>query len=158
MTTTWTNPVTKNFPLQSILDLSQMRLDEATRRLGELIADQEKAAGRMDLLVQYREEYYGRFMAAAQDGLSPEQWRNYQTFLAKLDQAIGQAEQMMSQSKQMTAAGQQDWLSKRGKVKAFDTLAARHQARADHDALRREQKSLDEHSTRVHLARFKEEE
>ena len=125
MTTTWTNPVTKNFPLQSILDLSQMRLDEATRRLGELIADQEKAAGRMDLLVQYREEYYGRFMAAARDGLSPEQWRNYQTFLTKLDQAIGQAEQMMSQSKQMTAAGQQDWLSKRGKVKAFDTLAAR---------------------------------
>ena len=35
MTRIWTKPVTKNFPLQSILDLSQMRLDEATRRLGE---------------------------------------------------------------------------------------------------------------------------
>ena len=150
--------MTKNFPLQSILDLSQMRLDEATRRLGELIADQEKASGRMELLVQYREEYYGRFMTAAREGLSPEQWRNYQTFLDRLDQAIGQAEQMMAQSKQMTAAGQQDWLSKRGKVKAFDTLAQRHQARTDHEASRREQKNLDEHSTRVHLAKFKEDD
>ena len=156
--TTRTNPVTKNFPLQSILDLSQMRLDEATRRLGELIADQEKASGRMDLLVRYREEYHDRFMAAAREGLSPEQWRNYQTFLDRLDSAIGQAEQMMAQSKQMTAAGQQDWLSKRGKVKAFDTLAQRHQARTDQDASRREQKNLDEHSTRVHLAKFKEDD
>ncbi len=154
----WTKPVTKNFPLQSILDLSQMRLDEATRRLGELLADQEKASGQMALLVQYREEYYGRFMAAAREGLSPEQWRNYQTFLDRLDSAIGQAEQMMAQSKQMTAAGQQDWLSKRGKVKAFDTLAQRHQARTDQDASRQEQKSLDEHSTRVHLAKFKEDD
>ena len=150
--------MTKNFPLQSILDLSQMRLDEATRRLGELLADQEKAAGQMALLVHYREEYYGRFMAAAREGLSPEQWRNYQTFLDRLDSAIGQAEQMMAQSKQMTAAGQQDWLSKRGKVKAFDTLAQRHQARTDQDASRQEQKSLDEHSTRVHLAKFKEDD
>jgi flagellar FliJ protein len=150
--------VTKNFPLQSILDLSQMRLDEATRRLGELLADQEKASGQMALLVQYREEYYGRFMAAAREGLSPEQWRNYQTFLDRLDSAIGQAEQMMAQSKQMTAAGQQDWLSKRGKFKAFDTLAQRHQARTDQDASRQEQKSLDEHSTRVHLAKFKEDD
>lgn len=158
MTRIWTKPVTKNFPLQSILDLSQMRLDEATRRLGELIANQEKASGRMELLVQYREEYYGRFMAAAREGLSPEQWRNYQNFLDRLDQAIGQAEQTIVQSKEMTAAGQQDWLSKRGKVKAFDTLAQRHQARTDHDELRREQKSLDEHSTRVHLAKFKEDD
>ena len=150
--------MTKNFPLQSILDLSQMRLDEATRRLGELLADQEKASGQMALLVQYREEYYGRFMAAAREGLSPEQWRNYQTFLDRLDSALGQAEQMMAQSKQMTAAGQQDWLSKRGKVKAFDTLAQRHQARTDQDASRQEQKSLDEHSTRVHLAKFKEDD
>lgn len=150
--------MTKNFPLQSILDLSQMRLDEATRRLGELIANQEQASGRMELLVQYREEYYGRFMAAASQGLSPEQWRNYRTFLDRLDQAIGQAEQMMTQSKQMTAAGQQDWLSKRGKVKAFDTLAQRHQARRNHDASRQEQKSLDEHSTRVHLAKFKDDD
>ena len=97
-------------------------------------------------------------MAAAREGLSPEQWRNYQTFLDRLDSAIGQAEQMMAQSKQMTAAGQQDWLSKRGKVKAFDTLAQRHQARTDQDASRQEQKSLDEHSTRVHLAKFKEDD
>ena len=28
----------KHFPLQTLLDLSQMRMDEAARRLGELLA------------------------------------------------------------------------------------------------------------------------
>ena len=67
----------QDFPLQSILDLSQMQGWTKNRRLGELLANQgESRPDEWALLVQYREEYYGRFMAAAREGLSPEQWRN----------------------------------------------------------------------------------
>jgi flagellar FliJ protein len=143
----------KNFPLQSILDLSQMRLDEATRRLGALIADQEQAAQRVDLLVQYRSEYHARFLDAAQSGLSPDQWRNYRSFLDRLDSAIDQASDMASRTQQRTADGQRDWLDKRGRVKAFDTLAQRHQAREHYAEARLEQKNLDEHSSGRHAAK-----
>jgi flagellar FliJ protein len=150
--------VTKNFPLQSILDLSQMKLEEATRHLGELISGQEQATQRMELLVQYREEYYARFLEAAREGLSREQWRNYQVFLERLDDAIAQAKQMMSQSQQMTAAGQQEWLHKRGRVQAFDTLAQRHQSRLNYAESRQEQKNLDEHASRIHHEKTNGEE
>lgn len=139
----------KQFPLQSILDLSQMKLEEATRRLGELIAGEQQATERMALLVQYRDEYHSRFLAAARDGLNRDQWRNYQSFLQRLDEAIGQARDMVSRSQQLTEAGQQDWLDKRGRVKAFDTLAHRHQVRENHAELRQEQKNLDEHAARL---------
>jgi flagellar biosynthesis chaperone FliJ len=63
--------MTRAFPLQSLLDLSQLRLDEAGRKLGELIAGELEASQRHGLLVQYREEYQTRFLAAARGGSVP---------------------------------------------------------------------------------------
>lgn len=136
------------FPLQSLLDLSQLRLDEATRRLGELISGEQEASQRLELLTQYRAEYQERFVTAAQSGLSPKEWQNYRNFLQKLDDAVTQAGVMASQSKQRTAAGQQEWLTKRGKLKAFDTLSQRHQSRLDLAENRQQQKAADEHTAR----------
>lgn len=150
--------MTKAFPLKSILDLSQMKLEEATRRLGELISGEQQAAQRLELLAQYRDEYHARFLTAARDGLSRDQWRNYQSFLDKLDTAIAQAREIVAQSHQLTAAGQQDWVAKRGRVKAFDTLAQRHQARIDYAENRQEQKALDEHSSRKHALNAKDDQ
>jgi flagellar FliJ protein len=150
--------VTKAFPLQSILDLSQMKLEEATRRLGELISGEQQASQRLELLAQYRDEYHARFLIAARDGLSRDQWRNYQSFLDKLDAAISQAREIVAQSHQLTAAGQQEWLAKRGRVKAFDTLAQRHQTKVAHAETRQEQKALDEHSSRKYATNAKDDE
>lgn len=138
--------MSQRFPLQSLLDLSQMRLDEATRRLGELISGEQQASQRLELLMQYRAEYQDRFVTAAQIGLSPKEWQNFRSFLQKLDDAVNQANLMASQSKQRTAAGQKEWVNKRGKLKAFDTLSQRHQSRLDYAENRQEQKAADEHT------------
>lgn len=140
----------KKFPLQSILDLSQLHLDEATRRLGELISGEQQAAERLDLLIQYRDEYHARMLDTAKAGIDRNQWRNYQYFLERLDTAIGQARELVAQSQQRTAAGRQEWIAKHGRVKAFDTLAQRHQAKQNHAEQRNEQKAQDEHSARRH--------
>lgn len=138
----------KPFHLQPLLDLSNLRLDEASRQLGKLIAGELEASQRLELLTQYRDEYQSRFIAAAGQGLGPDAWRNYQHFLGRLDQAIDQAQTMVTASKQRTVAGQQNWLDKRGKVKAFGTLAQRHQLRVAYAEARIEQKQSDEHTAR----------
>jgi flagellar FliJ protein len=143
------------FPLQSLLDLSQLRLDEATRKLGELITGEQEASRRHGLLLQYRDEYQARFVAAAKDGLSPGQWQNYSSFLARLDDAINQAASAMTHSKQRTAAGQQEWVSKRGRVKAFDTLSNRHHSRVNYLDQRLEQKVSDDIGARSHEEKSK---
>lgn len=144
------------FPLQSLLDLSQLRLDEAGRKLGELIAGEQEASRRHDLLVQYREEYRTRFVSAAQEGLRPGQWQNYTRFITRLDEAINQASSAMNHTKQMTVAGQVEWISKRGRVKAFDTLSDRHQSRVAYQDQRQEQKVSDEHGARRHAEKEKD--
>lgn len=136
------------FPLQTLHDLSQLRLDDATRRLGELIASEGEAKKRRDLLVEYRLEYQARFVSASQSGLGPRELHNYRSFLSKLDDAVDQAERQVAQSQARTAHGQKEWLNKRGDVKAYDTLSERHRQREQHGELRREQRQADEFAAR----------
>jgi flagellar FliJ protein len=140
------------FPLQTLLDLSNLRMDESAKKLGQLIAGERAAGERLELLSNYRDEYNNRFLAAAKNGLRPEEWQNYRSFLDRLDEAITQSKEMLQLSQRQTKVGQDDWLNKRGKVKAFDTLAQRHEQRQQYGEMKAEQKLSDEHAARRYLA------
>lgn len=138
----------KPFPLQTLLELSQLRMDDAARQLGKLLAGEQKAGERLILLQQYRAEYHERFVVALREGIGREAWSNFQAFLDRLDDAIAQAQAMVVQSKQQTAAGQREWVDKRGRVQAFDTLSQRHRDRELTAENRQEQKAQDERAAR----------
>lgn len=136
------------FPLQPLLELSNLRLDAAARELGALIAGEQEASTRLNQLVQYREEYLARFLAAAKNGISRGEWTNYSNFLARIDDAIIPAALSVAHTQQKTLAGQQNWMGKHGRVRAFDTLADRHHSDVVAQEQRAEQKSSDEHGAR----------
>lgn len=138
----------KAFPLQSLLDLSQARMDDAARRLGQLLASEQEVEKTLTLLIRYRDEYEGRFREAASTGLSRDEWRNYQTFLGRLDEAIDHQLKLVDASRQRRAAGQQEWLDKRNRVKAFDTLSQRHKAKEERVEAKSEQRTQDEHAAK----------
>jgi flagellar FliJ protein len=124
-------------------------MEDAARRLGELLAGEKEAGARLTVLQQYRAEYHQRFVAAAQNGIDRTTWNNYRSFLDRLDEAISQAIVMVDQSRQLTVAGQREWVDKRGRVKAFDTLSQRHQNNEQRVENRQEQKLQDEHAART---------
>ncbi|MEW5889830.1 MAG: flagellar export protein FliJ [Pseudomonadota bacterium] len=138
----------KPFPLQSLLDLSLERMDEAARRLGQLLASEQEVEKTLEMLLQYREEYRKRFREAAQHGMGRDQWSNYRSFLGRLDEAVEQQRQRLAQSRQQTAAGQQAWLDQRTRVKAFDILSQRHKAIEARAEGRAEQRAQDEHAAK----------
>lgn len=136
------------FPLQPLLDLSQLRLDQAARELGDLIAGEHQASTRLALLVKYRDEYHTRFLDASARGIGLSEWSNYTRFLGRIDDAIVIATASATQTQQRTLAGQEDWMGKHGRVRAFTTLADRHQARAAGEEQRAAQKTSDEFGMR----------
>lgn len=138
----------KPFALQTVLELMQRRADEATLQLARLIASEQDAATKLKLLADYREEYAQRFQTAAQNGLTPQQWRNFQDFLGRLDDAIAQQQQAVAQSKRNTAAGQAAWQSQQVRLKAIDTLSVRHERSETIRIGRQEQKQVDEFAAR----------
>ena len=140
--------MTKPFSLQTVLELMQVRADDATQRLARLIATERDAKSKLEMLQQYRDEYAARFGQAAQNGLTQGEWRNYQEFLNRLDEAIDSQRKTVSLQMRHTADGQTHWQQQRRKLKAFDTLSDRHFASENGLELKREQKTQDEFAAR----------
>ena len=140
--------MTKPFSLQTVLELMQVRADNATQRLAQLIATERDARNKLEMLKQYRGEYTARFQKAAQNGLAQREWHNYQEFLNRLDEAIDAQLQSVALQEQNTATGQTLWKQQRTKLKAFDTLSERHYASENELELKREQKTQDEFAAR----------
>lgn len=136
------------FPLQPLLDLANNRMDEAARKLGELIASERAVEEKLTLLEDYRKEYQARFVEAAHNGIGPDAWRNYSAFLLKLDDAISVQQKVVADSRRRVEQGQQAWVDQRNKVKAFDTLSQRHQSQQARNEARQEQKLTDEHAAK----------
>lgn len=140
--------MTKPFSLQPLLELMQTRADEKTRQLGQLIAAEQNAKSRLQLLEQYREEYAQKMREAIAQGLTPVALRNYQDFIARIDEAIGQQQQAVVRSQQNTAAGQAAWREQNKRLKAIDTLSQRHDTRERYRENRQDQKLMDEFTSR----------
>ncbi|MCL2523662.1 MAG: flagellar export protein FliJ [Betaproteobacteria bacterium] len=146
------------FSLQPLLELMQTRADEATRRLGELIAAEQNQRSRLQMLEQYREEYAQRLRETVANGVTRQILRNHQDFLGRIDEAIGQQRIVVDNSERNTRAGQEHWQEQNTRLKAIDTLSQRHDARERYREGRQEQKLLDEFSTRKYSAGKTEEE
>lgn len=140
--------MTKPFTLQPLLELMQNRADEATKELGKRIAAEQDTKAKLDMLVQYRDEYAERFRQASSQGLSPAGWRNFQDFIGRIDEAIAHQRVVVLTSEQHTADGQAQWLAHHHKLKAIDTLAQRHLSAEMQREQRQDQKQQDEFSAR----------
>jgi len=137
-----------NFSLQPLLELMQNRTDEATRHLGKLISAEQNARSRLEMLEQYRAEYADKLRDAIAQGLTRQVLANYQDFLGRIDEAIGQQREMLSQSEAGTRRGQEHWKQQNTRLKAIGTLATRHETRERQRENKQEQKLLDEFSAR----------
>jgi flagellar FliJ protein len=136
------------FSLQTIHELMRTRADEATQALARLLASERSAKDKLAMLQQYRDEYATRFREASQNGLTQGEWRNFQAFLDRIDEALSAQNQAVDVQVQRTASGQTLWQQQRMKLKAFDTLCARHEASENARENKRDQKAQDEFAAR----------
>ena len=140
--------MTQPFTLQPLLEIMQDRTDEATRRLGQLIAAEQNAKSRLLMLEQYRDEYIQKLRDAIAQGVTQLVLRNYQDFLGRIDEAIMQQGLAVKNSEHQTASGQEHWKAQNKRLKAIDTLSQRHDNRERLKENKHEQKLLDEFTTR----------
>jgi len=136
--------MSRRFPLQSLRDLAQTHLDDAAKILHSLKVRWQEAEGKLQELISYREDYRLRLLHATKQGLSATLWRDFQSFLDKLDVAIRQQREEVGRCERRWEVGQREWLARRHKLKAYDTLAERHMQKEDQRIARLEQRDMDE--------------
>jgi flagellar FliJ protein len=141
------------FRLKVVQDLAQKHSDTAATRLGMLNAEVAKAEQKLNLLLEYREEYRERFRSTMQRDVDHAGFRNFHQFLEKLDEAIDQQRAAIVVSRDNVAKGQREWQSRQIEVKAYDTLEQRHQSAVAERLKKIDQGVTDEFAARAHHQR-----
>ncbi len=134
--------------MQPAVRVAQEREQAAARRFGEAQRILQENERRLAELFTYREEY--RAMAAGPEGgtVSVFQFQQTRRFLDSLDHAIAQQERAIGGLREQSEQQRRAWLTARGKVKALENVVARCLAEEENEALRREQKEIDEWAQR----------
>lgn len=140
--------MSNTLPLAMLIELAQNKTDGATRRLGQLQRAQVSAAEKLEMLIQYRQEYYDQFHLQMQNGVSSSIWRNYQYFIGTLDRAIEQQRAITEQADTRLAHGRSDWRNNKRRLNSFGTLADRVKRQQAQIVNKREQHANDEHAAR----------
>jgi flagellar FliJ protein len=138
--------MSKPSALETLLELAQTRTDDAAKRLGTLHMQGVHMEAKLQLLLQYRDDYCARFQILMRQGLTASGWRNYQEFLDKLDAAIAQQHEVLVSAQQRVAAGKVAWQSAKRTFNSYDTLAQRHTRAELLRTVKREQQETDEYA------------
>jgi flagellar protein FliJ len=108
---------------------------------------QQRVSDSEDQLVQlegFRNEYLGKYQAASQQAGSMTQLLDYQAFLAKINQGIGQANNTINICRQQRDILKQQWLQRRVRRQALESVVEKYQQVEGKQAEYAEQMELEE--------------
>ena len=126
-------------------DLEQRR----ARALAACDQAVREAQGKLEELANYRQAYAGDFARRAAQGMDGAGARDYQVFLARLDEAVHHQEQILEQTRARRAQELESWRSAAQRASAVGKLTEHWQAEERQAADRIEQHETDERSLQL---------
>ncbi len=134
--------------LNTLIDLAHKETDEAARLLGVALRTGDEAAQKLDLLMQYRNDYAERCQNSLTAGISTTHLNNFHVFMQKLDHAISGQQKVVNDAQHRIAQARAAWQACEQKKMSFVTLAERANKEQSKRELWRDQKQNDEHAAR----------
>lgn len=105
-----------------------------------------KAQQQLDQLIEYRAEYNTNGISGDTNSTM---LRDYQLFLAKINQSIDHAKMNIQHQKQLCELEKLNWLKSRSRSKALEAVIEKYQQNEAQIEARIEQKDQDEHASRI---------
>jgi flagellar protein FliJ len=123
------------------------------RRKAEALAACEKhvraAQAKLEELEAYRSAYVRDLARRAESGMNGAGMREYQVFLSRLDEALGQQTQILAQARLKQGAELESWRNAARRAAAVGNLATHWQAEERLASEKIEQKEADERSQQL---------
>jgi flagellar FliJ protein len=132
-------------PVQNLVDDKERRLAQSLAAYEKKLADAQRKCQELE---RYREEYEKQFKETAARGIGVTGLRDYQAFLARLNEAVKQQQAIVARALAERDAERGRWQEMARKAKALDHVVEQWNAeeRRAHD--RREQLETDERAQR----------
>lgn len=134
--------------IETLIELTSQQSEEAAKRLGHATRNSEQAQEKLDLLLQYRQEYADRLQQQMSQGLNMAGYANFQSFIHGLERAIAQQTVALQQTRRQVEQERTSWQQHERKRLSYGTLVQRAQQEALRKASRYEQKQTDEQASR----------
>lgn len=130
--------------VQPVLELAENKVQELARALGQ--EQQRLAQMQLQLteLERYRDLYQQEMKARGQDGLDIRQLREFHAFVERLESALRQQQQGLSQQQQRCDQVRGKYLTERARAQALDKVIERYRNEESAQLARREQNELDD--------------
>jgi flagellar FliJ protein len=127
-------------------------VSEVERKRAEALAACERRVAecesRLRELENYQKSYAGQFQARAGEGIGAAGLRDFQIFMARLDEAVKQQTQILLQARAERDATLRTWQHAARRAEAVGSLVKRWQSQEQRQYERREQLEADERSQR----------
>lgn len=136
--------MTRQQPLDTLIDLAREARDTAGQMLASERRNQQQVETQLETLGQYRLEYAQRLQQAMFSGIDPATMHNYQAFLRSLDDALMRARKALDEQQQRVTKSQQHWQQQQQRLSSYDTLATRRADLAARQENRRDMRRSDE--------------
>lgn len=138
----------KSTRMEPVLRIAESREDKAAREFAESQRYLSEHERQLTQLQGYRREYQMRLASQTAAGITVARLLDTQRFLAQLDKAISQQQQVVEQAMRVCNQKRQRWLMARQKSQAFVKVKARFEALERQQDDKREQKMSDEFAQR----------
>lgn len=138
-----------NPALETLIELATNATDEAAKRLAHAVRACEDTEQKLNMLLQYREDYHARFQSGLASGISMAGYRNFQLFLDKLDTAITGQQKLVEDAKRRMGQERNAWQTNERKRMSYGTLATRIEKQEQRKEDKRDQKLMDEYASRM---------
>lgn len=134
--------------LNTLIELAVKETEDAAQRLAAALRACEEAEQKLDLLLQYRNDYAARCQSSLENGISTGHFNNFRLFMQKLDHAIAGQQKVSDNARQHMQHARSVWQTCEQKKMSFTTLADRARREDTRRELWRDQKMNDEHAAR----------
>lgn len=140
--------------LTTLVELATRDADDAAKKLGACVRQREEARQKLDLLIQYRDDYALRCQADMASGIGAAQFNNFQVFMGKLDQAIVGQRQVVDDISRRADQARAVWMACEQKKLSYSTLGERAAQQLLQIENKRDQKANDEFASRAALPKL----
>ena len=132
----------------TLIDLAKKRCDEAGQRLGAVMTQARDSEYKCGTLAAYRDDYRSRLENATRAGVAAADLRNFQGFLAKLDEAVQLQSAESEHWRQTVETARNLWQEEQKRMRSYSLIQQRRREVESRKATRQEQKQQDEIAAR----------
>ena len=129
--------------------IAEQRRDVSAGSLARLVTRAMEAEQKLQVLLEYRQDYRTRFESASRTGMRGEWLRNYQSFLTNLEQAITLQTAAMTVLQQEIAEAKKQVDDEQRRAESFRIIDDQRSDAALMRERRRQQRLQDEMATRT---------